>query len=179
MKSHRFAPAITVPAFALPVRAEMPQQIRLALRYLLAARKKMLLLLTLAATILGNSARANESERITLPAKLNPVWRSECVSCHPLYPPKLLTESDWKALMAGLDKHFGVNAGVDDGTREIIIQALLADAAPDSASSHHSTTLRITDTPWHLAIHKGRRKNVERNISNCTNCHKNDDDQLW
>jgi hypothetical protein len=136
-------------------------------------------LLTLAATILGTSACANASERITLPANLHPVWHAECISCHPLYPPKLLTESDWKALMARLDKHFGVNASVDDKTREIITQALLDDAAPDSATNHHSDTLRITDTPWHLARHKGRRKIAERNISNCTNCHKNEDDQLW
>jgi hypothetical protein len=140
---------------------------------------RSLLLLTLAATILGASASASASERITLPANLHPVWHAECISCHPLYPPKLLTESDWKALMARLDKHFGVNASVDDKTREIITQALLDDAAPDSATNHHSDTLRITDTPWHLARHKGRRKNVERNISNCTNCHKNEDDQLW
>jgi len=138
---------------------------------------KTLLLLTLA--ILGNSASANASDRITLPPNLHPVWHAECISCHPLYPPKLLTQSDWKALMASLDKHFGVNASVDDKTREIITQALLEDAAPDSATSHHADTLRITDTPWHLAIHKGRRNNVERKISNCSNCHKNEDDQLW
>ncbi len=141
--------------------------------------KTLLMLLMLAATITGNSACASGTERITLPANLHPVWRSECVSCHPLYPPKLLTESDWKALMGGLDKHFGVNAGVDDKTREIITQALLADAAPDSATNHHSDSLRITDTPWHLARHKGRRNNIERKISNCSNCHKNEDDQLW
>jgi cytochrome c553 len=152
-----------------------------ALRHQLAKvrMKSLLSLLTLAAAILGNSAYASGSERIALPANLHPVWRAECVSCHPLYPPKLLTESDWKALMAGLDKHFGVNAGVDEKTREIITQALLEDAAPDSATIHHSETLRITDTPWHLARHKGRRNSEERKISNCSNCHKNEDDQLW
>jgi hypothetical protein len=82
--------------------------------------------------------------------------------------------------MARLDKHFGVNADVDNKTREIITQALLEDASPDSATNHHSETLRITDTPWHLARHKGRRKNnAQRNISNCNNCYKNEDDQLW
>ena len=123
---------------------------------------------------------ANASERITLPANLDPVWRNECVSCHPLYPPKLLTQSDWKALMSRLDKHFGVNATTDDETREAVTQVLVAEASPDSATNHHSDTLRITDTPWHLARHKGRRKQlVQRNISNCNNCHKNEDDQLW
>jgi hypothetical protein len=140
---------------------------------------KTRLSLTLAATILSTSACTNSIARITLPEKLQPVWHAECTSCHPLYPPKLLTESDWKALMERLDKHFGVNADVDEKTRQVITQALLADASPDSDTGHHSETLRITDTPWHLARHKGRRKVAERNISNCTNCHKNEDDQLW
>lgn len=135
--------------------------------------------LTLAAVLLGLGACANASERITLPANLHPVWQAECTSCHPLYPPKLLTGSDWKALMATLDKHFGVNADVDNMTREVITQALVAEASPDSATNHHADSLRISDTPWHLARHKGRRKVEGRNISNCNNCHKNDDDQLW
>lgn len=123
---------------------------------------------------------AHASERIRLPANLDPVWHNECTSCHPLYPPKLLTQSDWKALMSRLDKHFGVNATTDDETREAVTQVLVAEASPDSATNHHSETLRITDTPWHLARHKGRRKQlVQRNISNCNNCHKNEDDQLW
>jgi hypothetical protein len=136
---------------------------------------------TLAIALLALSCLpANATERISLPTNLHPVWHEECTSCHPLYPPKLLTESDWKALMARLDKHFGVNADVDNKTREIITQALLEDASPDSATNHHSDTLRITDTPWHQARHKGRRKNsAQRNISNCNNCHKNEDDQLW
>jgi hypothetical protein len=140
---------------------------------------KARLFLTLAATVLGNSACTSTSPRITLPAKLQPVWHAECASCHPLYPPKLLTESDWKALMARLDKHFGVNATVDDKTRETITLALLEDAAPDSATIHHSDTLRITQTPWHLARHKGRFKTDKSKLSNCSNCHKNTDDQLW
>jgi hypothetical protein len=61
---------------------------------------------------------------------------SFCVSC-PLNPPKLLTESNWKTLMSSLDKHFGVNATMDDATREAVTQALVADASPDSATSHH------------------------------------------
>lgn len=140
---------------------------------------KTRLYLVLAATILGTTACATANERITLPAKLHPVWHSECASCHPLYPPKLLTESDWKALMARLDKHFGANADVDNKTRETITLALLQDAAPDSDTSHHSDSLRITQTPWHLARHKGRFKTDKSKLSNCGNCHKNTDDQLW
>ena len=140
---------------------------------------KARLYLSLAATILGTAACSNANERITLPAKLQPVWHSECVACHPLYPPKLLTESDWKALMARLDKHFGANAELDDKAREAVTMALLKDASPDSDTSHHSASLRITDTPWHYARHKGRLKADKAKLSNCNNCHKNEDDQLW
>jgi hypothetical protein len=140
---------------------------------------KVHLFLMLAVSILGTSACTTANERITLPSNLQPVWHAECVSCHTLYPPKLLTESDWKALMARLDKHFGVNATMDDKTRETITVALLQDAAPDSATNHHSGTLRITDTPWHLARHKGRFKTEKAKLSNCNNCHKGTDDQLW
>jgi len=140
--------------------------------------------LILAAVVLATSACTNWSERITLPANPDPVWRAECSGCHTLYPPKLLTQSDWKALMARLDKHFGVNASVDDKARETITLALLQDAAPDSSSGNHSDTLRITDTPWHRNRHAGTsipvwRKNGADKPSNCNACHKNQDEQLW
>jgi hypothetical protein len=186
VKSFWFAPETALSAFVLLVRTKTPQQLHSTLRNLAShgSCMKARLFLALTATILGNSACTNWNERITLPANLHPVWRAECVSCHPLYPPKLLTESDWKSIMARLDKHFGVNAGVDDKTREIITQTLLQEAASDSATSHHSDTLRITDTPWHMARHRGTkiprwRKNGEGKPSNCNACHKNTDDQLW
>ena len=37
----------------------------------------------------------------------NPKWKSECASCHVAYPARLLPAESWRALMGGLDKHFG------------------------------------------------------------------------
>jgi len=47
------------------------------------------------------------------PAVSNAKWVSECGACHVAYPPRFLPAESWRAIMSGLDKHFGSNASMD------------------------------------------------------------------
>ena len=54
------------------------------------------------------------------PVATNPTWQAECSTCHVAYPPRLLPRESWRAVMSGLDKHFGSDASLDPATaREI------------------------------------------------------------
>ena len=87
-----------------------------------------------------------------LPATPNhPAWRSECGSCHVAYPPALLTASGWRMVMAGLDKHFGSDASLDDKTRKDIARFLESHAA--ASPRHAAKEGRITGTAWFRQEH--------------------------
>ena len=47
-----------------------------------------------------------------LPQATNAAWKAECGSCHAAYPPGLLPAPSWRAVMAGLDRHFGTDATI-------------------------------------------------------------------
>ena len=51
-----------------------------------------------------------------LPPPTHAAWKAECGSCHVPYPPRLLPAESWRALMDGLDRHFGTDATLDATT---------------------------------------------------------------
>ncbi len=54
-------------------------------------------------------------------AASDPLYVAECGSCHLAYPPGLLPAQSWRALLGGLDDHFGDNAELDEiGRRQIL-----------------------------------------------------------
>ena len=103
----------------------------------------------------------------------HPVWRSECGSCHVAYPPALLTASSWRTVMAGLDKHFGSDASLDDKTRKDITRFLESHAA--SSPRHASKDGRITGTAWFRHEHDEVPAQVWRtgvkSPAQCDACH--------
>lgn len=123
-----------------------------------------------------------------LPAVANIKWKAECSSCHMLYHPGLLPERSWRKLMAGLDKHFGENAALDEPTQDEILRFLSANSADklDNRRSRriaqsipsNAAPLRITETDYFIARHDElspatfKRKSVG-SASNCMACHKN------
>ena len=46
--------------------------------------------------------------------KLNPTYANECGSCHVPFPARLLGRGEWQQITSHLDKHFGVDASLDD-----------------------------------------------------------------
>jgi hypothetical protein len=117
--------------------------------------------------------------------KPNPHWREECGGCHDLYPPMMLAASNWDVMMQQLARHFGVDASLPEATRKNIALFLVEHGAPDHSSSHASTSLRITQTPYFLSVHGGSSIPIwlttdqDKKASNCSACHRSNDDQLW
>lgn len=105
----------------------------------------------------------------------NPSWKAECGSCHIAYPPSLLPAESWRAMMAGLDKHFGVDASVDAKTAKEI-GAFLEQNAGRSRGTSAKPTLRITETRWFLREHDEVSAAVWKSPkvktpANCAACH--------
>ncbi len=108
----------------------------------------------------------------------NAKWKEECGSCHLAYPPRLLSAESWRAVMSGLDKHFGSNASLDP-----VVAAEIGDFLEQNASTrkHRSSNgveppLRITDTRWFKSEHREVSSRMWKNPkvkspSNCEVCH--------
>ncbi len=144
-----------------------------------------LVLLTMSATgwLLADNSH---SGRTSLPQLTHQAWQNECSSCHMAYQPGLLPARSWRAIMSGLDKHFGENASLDAKTSADILAFLEANAADRSAYSRsqkinaaipaNRTPLRITKTAYFQRKHDElnasvwRRKGVG-SPANCTACH--------
>ncbi len=107
----------------------------------------------------------------------NPQWKAECGSCHLAYPPQLLPARSWRAMMSGLDKHFGSDASLDAKTAAEITAFLQGNAGRDRAPSAQPV-LRISETRWFVREHdevpartwKGAQV---KSPSNCAACHVN------
>jgi len=118
----------------------------------------------------------------------NAEYTEECGSCHMAYPPGLLPAESWRTMMAGLDDHFGENAGLDAPTHQSLTDYLVANSADVSQSrrsrkiirslSASAAPLRITDLPYFRHEHdKIPPRLVAKNpdvgsLSNCVACHR-------
>ncbi len=107
----------------------------------------------------------------------NDAWQSECGSCHVAFPPRLLPASSWRTIMRGLDRHFGVDAGVDPDTAAAIGSFLEANAGRDGGRRADASALRITEARWFRHEHAGivastwARSDVG-SAANCGACHR-------
>jgi hypothetical protein len=120
---------------------------------------------------LGGVAAAGASSRGRAPA--NDTWRTECGACHVAYPPRLLPARSWRAIMGGLDKHFGTDATVDAPAAAEIGSFLEQNAGRDREAT---TSLRITETARFLRKHRKIPAAVwsrpaVKTRANCSACH--------
>lgn len=122
-----------------------------------------------------------------LPAAENKLWRAECSVCHVAYPPALLPERSWRAVMNGLDHHFGENASLDGADQKAITEFLAANAADHvdhrrarkiaANAPAQRTLLRITEFAWFERKHDELRAEVWKrkevgSRANCGACHR-------
>jgi hypothetical protein len=109
----------------------------------------------------------------------NPTWKAECGSCHIAYPPQLLPPNSWRALMSGLDKHFGTDASLDPQSAATISTFLDRNAGRKRAGKYASSAepvLRISETRWFVHEHDDVPAAVWRSPkvkspANCAACH--------
>jgi diheme cytochrome c len=113
-----------------------------------------------------------------LPAQVDAAWQQECGSCHVAYPPGLLPQASWRRIMAGLDQHFGENAGLPLQT-VAEIAAFLATNAADAGEPEQrgAAPLRVTETPWFRREHREIGAAVWKRAAvsspaNCSACHR-------
>jgi hypothetical protein len=108
----------------------------------------------------------------------------ECSACHTAYHPSLAPAATWRAVMTGLDEHFGDNASLDRTASDRLLAYLTENSAEhwDTKAANRLRTpdasqpLRITASPAWKRIH---RKIPETAFSakavggkiNCAACH--------
>jgi len=129
----------------------------------------------LVCTVVFVSARANADGHVY--TATNDKWKAECASCHIAYPPQLLPQSSWEAIMDGLEKHFGTDASLDPATTAEIAAFLDKNAGRERRTRRDGTTaLRITDTRWFEHEHDELAASIWKSPqvktpSNCIACH--------
>lgn len=154
--------------------------------------KKWMQFLALIASITSASALlasggAGEGGGKQMPAVTNAKWKAECGSCHMLYHPGLLPERSWRKIMAGLEQHFGENAGLDAATQNEMTRFLALNSADkqnnrrssriDQSIAANATPLRISETRYFTSKHDEisgttfKRKSIG-SAANCVACHK-------
>lgn len=111
----------------------------------------------------------------------NAKWKNECGACHVAYPPNLLPAESWRALMSGLDKHFGSDASLDAASAREIGNFLEQNAGSEKFASQMFVSrgkpqLRITETRWfrnkHDEVSQRDWDNPKvKSPANCTACH--------
>jgi nitrate/TMAO reductase-like tetraheme cytochrome c subunit len=114
------------------------------------------------------------------PVAVNQKWTSECSGCHIAYPPSFLTARSWRALMAGLDKHFGSDASVDEADAKEILAFLEKNADRRHLRVPGKPVLRITETRWFKSAHdevspRDWKRPQVKSPANCGACHSRAD----
>lgn len=122
----------------------------------------------------SRNARKGGKQSLVVNAK----WKDECGSCHIAYPPRFLRAESWRAVMSGLDKHFGSDASVDAATAKEISEFLVKNASNKARKSADGKEppLRITDTRWFQSEHRKESKYVGKDkrvksLADCGGCH--------
>ena len=95
-----------------------------------------------------------------------------------MYPPGMLPAGSWQRLMAGLDKHFGVDASLDSKTTKQVGDWFLAHAGSYRrvGALDKPEQDRITKSDWFVRKHREVGSGVWsrpsiKSASNCTACH--------
>jgi hypothetical protein len=109
------------------------------------------------------------------PREDNPVWRTECGSCHMAYPPQMLAAADWLLILSQLDNHFGCDASLDRANQEEIANYLDRNGAGRSSAGNAANLPRITTSERFTKKHQGAirlwRKGGLKTLTDCMSCH--------
>jgi len=128
------------------------------------------------AILLALVSFAAMADRMPTPTNEPKSFKAECGSCHLAFPPSLLTASDWRKLMSGLEKHYGDDASLDETTRQQLEDFLARNAGTERRLSGAGDPPRLTGTNWFKREHDEVSSNIWRDpkvksAANCTACH--------
>ncbi len=111
------------------------------------------------------------------------LYRKECGACHLAFPPGLLPAASHRRILAGLDRHFGQNAELDNATRGRLERFLVANAADagragarEAPASADGAPLRITEAGRFQREHRRVARAAAAtpavgSLSRCAACH--------
>jgi cytochrome c553 len=133
--------------------------------------KPAMLIVTLLTSSTAYASGGNETSTAS-----NPKWKAECSACHVAYPARLLPAASWKAMMGGLDKHFGTDASLDASSSAEILAFLQQNASRRKPESALKPELRITETRWFQSEHDEVPARLwkdprVKSAANCAACH--------
>lgn len=122
------------------------------------------------------AASPTMAAKMPMPADAPKSYEAECASCHMAYPPGLLSAKSWQNVMAGLNKHFGTDASIDEKDKTEITSWLKSNAATKQKYSELAPDNRITKTTWFIRKHDEVRADVWKRAgvkspANCGACH--------
>lgn len=141
---------------------------------LLAAMLAMVAIMSVAHVSNARADDDDDEDSGHRPAIVDAKWATECSACHVAYPARYLPAESWRAVMSGLDKHFGSNASLDPSTTREITAYLEKNASRRKVSG--KPVLRITETRWfksehrEVAVRHWKSPKV-KSPSNCGACH--------
>jgi hypothetical protein len=129
-----------------------------------------------ALSIAAFSAHA-ESQAASRVAPL-PKYQQECSACHIAFPPGMLPATSWQRVMAGLNKHYGVDASLDAVSAREMGTWLMAQAGTYRRVGEEPPQDRITQSAWFKRQHRDgevpagvwKRASI-KSPSNCGACH--------
>ena len=126
-------------------------------------------------TLILTTSNVSADTRIRTPK--HAAWQQECSACHIAYPPQLLSALSWRAIMHGLDQHFGTDARIDAQAHADILRFLEKNAGFSETAKTTKPTLRITETRWFIHEHSEElpadiwtRPEI-KSPANCMACH--------
>jgi hypothetical protein len=132
----------------------------------------------------GNHAGGSRSMRL-VGAISTDQYAANCGGCHYAFPPQLMPERSWRAIMGSLNNHFGQELTLSEQDKTAIGAFLTENAADKSAcgisqrimsSLDGATPSRITDIPCIQRKHRKidpavfKRKSIQ-SPANCAACH--------
>lgn len=149
-------------------------------------KKLMISVISVVAVAMAGSVAADSDRRgPDVKPMTNPLYQSECGSCHFAYQAGFLPTRSWKKMMSGLADHFGDNAELGEEDR-LAIEKYLMENAADRANERRSrkfmrsigdsTPLRITEVGYFRREHDEVPQRVLKHeqigsLSNCMACH--------
>jgi mono/diheme cytochrome c family protein len=124
----------------------------------------------------GNKYNGENRGKPVMPSQVNAKFQQECAACHMAFPPGLLPAASWTKMMAGLDKHVGVDASITPAEATEITRYVTQNAS--NRWTANTAPLRITDAAWFKAKHNSREVVPEvwkrasiKSPANCAACH--------
>ncbi len=132
--------------------------------------------ISLCLALLTVSTTVSASKPVTPEAKMLPLYRQECSTCHMAYPPEFLSKPAWTRVMKGLANHYGTDASLDAADVQNITNWLNQTGGGYKRVVESSKDDRLTTTPWFTKKHREVEPSVFKRAAikspaNCAACH--------